>query len=83
MRVSECIQGFGIRMARADKANASTGQSGHVEKVILAGDGRVSGLAKRNPIPAGATVSMYQPMWDVDLGSLGRFAVACDWEVRD
>lgn len=49
-------------------------------RVILAGDGRIPGLGSRTVVAQGVTVSMYQPMWDVNLQDLGRFAVACDWE---
>lgn len=53
-------------------------------RVVLAGDGRVAaGLGGRRMVKAGGTVAMYRPMWDVDLGELGQFAVACDWEVEE
>lgn len=49
-------------------------------KVILAGDGRIPGLGCRSVVAQGLMVSMYQPIWDINLKDMGRFAVACDWE---
>lgn len=49
-------------------------------KVLLAGDGRMTGLRGRSTISRGGVVSMSQPMWDITLDDLGQFAVACDWE---
>ncbi|PSR97004.1 hypothetical protein BD289DRAFT_124229 [Coniella lustricola] len=92
LTVSECVQCHGgIRVAKAVVQADCTmtdqqqhDEQQHIERVILAGDGRISGLnTERHSIHPGATVSMHQPMWDVDLGSLGHYAVACDWEVGD
>lgn len=61
-----------------------SGPSSAAARMVLAGDGRVAaGLGRRRMVRAGGTVAMHQPMWDVDLGELGQFAVACDWEVED
>ncbi|CAN8105962.1 unnamed protein product [Discula destructiva] len=49
-------------------------------KVILAGDGRIVGLGGKRVVARGKTLSLYQPMWDIALDDLGRFAVACDWD---
>lgn len=50
-------------------------------RVILAGEGRITGLDRPNMVREGGQVVLFQPMWDVELGDdLGRFAVACDWE---
>lgn len=54
--------------------------AGQPARVILAGDGRISGLGHRTVVAQGLVVSMYQPIWDIDLKDMGRFAVACDWE---
>lgn len=53
---------------------------GQLSRVILAGDGRIPGLGSRTVVSKGVAVSMYQPMWDITLKDLGRFAVACDWD---
>lgn len=52
-------------------------------RVLLAGDGRIPGLGRRTVVSPGVAVAMYQPMWDIALKDLGRFAVACDWEGED
>ncbi|RYP55263.1 hypothetical protein DL768_000018 [Monosporascus sp. mg162] len=50
-------------------------------KVILAGQGRLVGLARRNEVGRGAVVGIAGPTWEVELGGLGSWAVACDWMV--
>lgn len=65
-------------------AGDSSSSSSSSARVVLAGDGRVAaGLGGRRTVSAGGTVAMHQPMWDVDLGTAGKLAVACDWEVED
>ncbi|KAJ4396651.1 hypothetical protein N0V93_000872 [Gnomoniopsis smithogilvyi] len=66
---------------KIDASQEQTGAGkGQPPRVVLAGDGRISGLGSRNVVSQGVTVSMYQPIWDITLKDLGRFAVACDWE---
>ncbi|KAH6652788.1 hypothetical protein BKA67DRAFT_536508 [Truncatella angustata] len=48
-------------------------------KVMLAGEGRLVGLARRNEVIVGSVVAIAKPFWEVDLGTEGRWAVACDW----
>ncbi|RYP72538.1 hypothetical protein DL771_004178 [Monosporascus sp. 5C6A] len=55
--------------------------SGSGTKVILAGQGRLVGLARRNEVGKGAVVGIAGPTWEVELGGLGSWAVACDWMV--
>lgn len=65
-------------------AESGTEVDGGPARIILAGDGRIAaGLGGRKTVREGGTVAMYQPLWDAHLGDLGRFAVACDWEVED
>lgn len=63
------------------RVSCQTGDGeGKPARVVLAGDGRIAGLGGKNSVTQGEMVSMYQPMWDLALKDLGRFAVACDWE---
>lgn len=50
-------------------------------RVMLAGDGRLIGLARRPEVVVGSTVGIARPVWEVNLGAEGRWAVACDWVV--
>lgn len=52
-----------------------------VLQVMLAGEGRLLDLARRNDVAVGALVAIAKPVWEVNLGSEGRWAVACDWVV--
>lgn len=55
-------------------------------RVLLAGDGRgAAGLGdrRRTTVRAGEKVALYQPIWDIELGNLGRFSVTCDWETEE
>ncbi|RYO73991.1 hypothetical protein DL766_008399 [Monosporascus sp. MC13-8B] len=53
----------------------------HDTKLILAGQGRLVGLARRNEVSRGAVVGIAGPTWEVELGGLGSWVVACDWMV--
>ncbi|RYP76070.1 hypothetical protein DL770_007288 [Monosporascus sp. CRB-9-2] len=55
--------------------------SGSGTKAILAGQGRLVGLARRNEVGKGAVVGIAGPTWEVELGGLGSWAIACDWMV--
>lgn len=55
------------------------GEKDQPAKVILAGEGRIVGLESRSPVTPGETLSFFQPMWDIALSDLGRFAVVCNW----
>lgn len=50
-------------------------------RVILAGEGRKQGLARKSEVPVGCVVGIARPVWEVDLGSEGQWVVACDWVV--
>lgn len=50
-------------------------------QVMLAGEGRLLDLARRNDVAVGALVAIAKPVWEVNLGPEGRWAVACDWVV--
>ena len=53
-------------------------------RVILAGDGKVTGLGKPEVAVSGSVITISPPAWDVDLGpAMGRWAIACDWTVHD
>ncbi|KAI0202038.1 hypothetical protein F4808DRAFT_423286 [Astrocystis sublimbata] len=53
----------------------------HALSLILAGQGRLSGLGIGNEVRPGVTVGIARPTWEVALDGLGRFGVACDWAV--
>lgn len=49
-------------------------------RVILAGDGRLTGLARKSEVVEGAIVGIANPVWEVELES-ECWHVACDWAV--
>lgn len=63
----------GMQVCKGDEEEQPT-------RVILAGEGRIAGLRGRNSVTRGQKLSLFQPMWDIDLEDLGHFAVACDWD---
>ncbi|KAF3760794.1 hypothetical protein M406DRAFT_334412 [Cryphonectria parasitica EP155] len=84
MKVDEVRDGSGMWIVGAHEVEKSSARDdGNSAKVILAGDGRISALGRRNFVRTGGMVSMYQPMWDINLSHLGHFAVVCDWEAPD
>ena len=50
-------------------------------KALLAGPGRLLGLARRNEVVPGTVVGIARPTWEVELVNLGLWTVACDWVV--
>ncbi|KAK8073640.1 formyl transferase [Apiospora phragmitis] len=80
------------QQGRRDTDNDSGGSSGGSglfiskegdvsSRVILAGEGRLQGLARKSEVAVGCVVGVARPVWEVDLGSEGLWAVACDWVV--
>ncbi|KAK8877394.1 Sterol 3-beta-glucosyltransferase UGT80A2 [Apiospora arundinis] len=68
--------------AGSSSAGLFISKSGDVSsRVILAGEGRVQGLAKKSEVAVGCLVGVARPVWEVDLGSEGQWVVACDWAV--
>lgn len=65
--------------------DAATRHSGLISnvRVMLAGGGRVVGLARRNEVHVGSHVAIAKPIWEVNLGVEGRWVVACDWLCQD
>jgi hypothetical protein len=48
-------------------------------QILLAGAGRISGLAGPNVVKAGAMLVVAPPTWEIELDDLGVWTVACDW----
>ncbi|KAF6823547.1 hypothetical protein CPLU01_11340 [Colletotrichum plurivorum] len=49
-------------------------------RLMLAGEGRLTGLGQRAPVAVGSSVSISQPAWEIALEGT-RWLVACDWAV--
>ncbi|KAJ0120242.1 hypothetical protein J7T55_001099 [Diaporthe amygdali] len=80
--VDEAMSAPGMHVIAARLPDAGNESDAVPGKVILAGDGRVAELRGKSIVRRSGVVSMSQPMWDISLGDLGQFAVACDWEAR-
>lgn len=50
-------------------------------RLILAGEGRLTGLGRRADVQAGSVVEVSHPVWDVELDGC-TWTVACDWAVK-
>jgi hypothetical protein len=50
-------------------------------RMMLAGEGRLVGLARKPEVVVGSVVGIAKPVWDVNLGVEGWWTVACDWVV--
>lgn len=56
---------------------------GESVRMVLAGDGRLTGLVeRRNVVKAGSAVMVFPPMWDIQLDER-KWTVVCDWYVVD
>ncbi|KAK2025290.1 hypothetical protein LX32DRAFT_624746 [Colletotrichum zoysiae] len=49
-------------------------------RLMLAGEGRLTGLGQKAAVVVGSTVAISQPAWEVELDG-SRWVVACDWAV--
>lgn len=78
--VDEVTFAPGLHVIAARRLDSGSEDENIPGKVILAGDGRVTELRGRSTVKSGGVVSMSQPMWNIALDDIGRFAVACDWE---
>ena len=51
-----------------------------LRRVILAGEGRLTGLERRATVVVGSVVEVGQPVWDVEVDG-ETWLVACDWTI--
>ncbi|KAI1331783.1 hypothetical protein F5Y16DRAFT_359243 [Xylariaceae sp. FL0255] len=65
----------------SDKDRAEEYLSSNTVKIILAGQGRLTGLGVGNIVRPGVILGIARPTWEVVLDGLGRWGVACDWVV--
>ncbi|KAK1700211.1 hypothetical protein BDP55DRAFT_642102 [Colletotrichum godetiae] len=49
-------------------------------RLMLAGEGQLTGLGQKAPVIVGSVVAISQPAWEIKLQD-GRWVVACDWAV--
>ena len=73
MRVEEVRQG-----RRMYLVHGRLGDSSDFKKVVLAGEGRLTGLGGRAVVGVGSVVEVGQPVWDVVVEG-ETWMVACDW----
>ncbi|KAL1879892.1 hypothetical protein VTK73DRAFT_6704 [Phialemonium thermophilum] len=82
--VDEARPGPGMWLVRGRQRPRENGADEEAVEVraILAGEGRSSGLARRNIVSRGSIVQTWPPSWDIDLGS-DRWSIVCDWAVLE
>lgn len=83
VEVGEACRGVGMWLVKGRQLvpDDETGSGRFVNRrIILAGEGRLSGLARRNQVVGGCTVQISPPTWDIDLQD-GQWSVVCDWHV--
>ena len=73
-----------VRDVRAGRrmylAQGTVGGTEDVRRVILAGEGRLTGLERRATVVVGSVVEVRQPVWDVEVDGQ-TWMVACDWAI--
>ncbi|UNI20540.1 hypothetical protein JDV02_006618 [Purpureocillium takamizusanense] len=65
---------------RGDGGDPGDGTTAPSRRIILAGQGKLTGLARRALVAVGSAVAVGGPVWDVDIGG-ETWTVACDWSV--
>ena len=71
-----------VRGRRRTRAQTQQAVAKDETRIILAGEGRLFGLARGNDVLAGCAVQVLPPTWDIDLHD-GKWSVACDWYVLE
>lgn len=73
-----------VRDVRAGRrmylSQGTVGSTEEVRRVILAGEGRLTGLERRATVAVGSVVEVRQPVWDVEVDGQ-MWMVACDWAI--
>ncbi|KAF3357823.1 hypothetical protein VdG1_05488 [Verticillium dahliae VDG1] len=67
------------------QAEAEAGGMSLSVRLMLAGEGKLTGLAKKAEVHKGVVIAIAQPAWEVTLGQghgQDRWVVACDWAVQ-
>lgn len=80
IRVGEVREGGRMYIVRGRRVDDG-GDGGEEIRVVLAGEGEVTGLGERARVAEGCVVEAGGLRWDVELEGLGRWTVACDWRV--
>ncbi|TLS29836.1 hypothetical protein PpBr36_01850 [Pyricularia pennisetigena] len=60
-----------------------TEQTRHRARLILAGEGRISGLAGKNIVTRNTVVVVHPPTWEINLQDQGVWTMVCDWGIAD
>ncbi|KAI6781684.1 Methionyl-tRNA formyltransferase [Emericellopsis cladophorae] len=55
-------------------------RDGHGRRIVLAGEGKLTGLGRRAPVAQGSVVDVGQLSWSVDMEGK-RWEVHCDWSM--
>lgn len=84
VEVDEVRPGLGMWLVKGRQRVRDGGGEGRFVdvRIILAGEGRSSGLARRSEVVGGCVVQISPPAWDIDLPD-GSWSVACDWQVLE
>ncbi|TLD21086.1 hypothetical protein PspLS_09078 [Pyricularia sp. CBS 133598] len=61
----------------------NTKKTEHLVKLILAGDGRISGLGGKNIVKQNTVVVVHPPTWEINLQDQGIWTMVCDWRIAD
>ncbi|KAM0333185.1 hypothetical protein ACHAQA_001845 [Verticillium albo-atrum] len=84
--VEEVEAGGMMYLVNGRRLQSETEGSASSVRLMLAGEGKLTGLAKKAEVHVGAVVMIAQPAWEVALGVQGdgedRWVVACDWAVQ-
>lgn len=66
---------------RSNAGEGGSSEDGASGRLILAGEGRLTGLNRRADVGAGSVVEVNHPVWDIELEG-HTWMVACDWAIE-
>ncbi|KAM0619285.1 hypothetical protein ACHAP0_000368 [Verticillium nonalfalfae] len=83
--VEEVEAGGVMYLVRGRQLHAEAEGMSRSMRLMLAGEGKLTGLAKKAEVHKGVVITIAQPAWEVALGQghgQDRWIVACDWAVQ-
>jgi hypothetical protein len=83
IHVEEVRSGGRMYLVTATRAESPGNSVDRPMRIILAGEGQLTGLGQHPPIFSGSLIEILQPTWEITLDGDGLWLVACNWRVLE
>ncbi|OLN85592.1 hypothetical protein CCHL11_05772 [Colletotrichum chlorophyti] len=79
--IDEVCSGNGMYLVRGRRVLKDGNEREEIAaRLLLAGEGKLTGLGQRAPVDVGSTVAISQPAWEIVLEGV-KWIVVCDWAI--